>query len=715
MSGNVRTFKLASGGYADVPEDQINSWMQEMDESGVKFTTADVTADMQVGEPEVIKSPPPAPEPSMADRFLSGARGYAQDFGRAGEGFVRGLNQSLYQGGADEFAAAGRAAGGEDFGAALKGEQAARDQAWNDTPLTYGAGRALGYVPGMMIGGPMGAGVKAAAGRVGINSMQALINGFLSDDGDLASRAQAGGRDALIAAPFGVAGELMSKAGPAIDRGGVAMRAANARGAQGEMNAVRQNQGLEQMQHGVDQDFADLGLASSWKPQSAYGVAKKLGAPTPEGTPPGMIRDAGEQMGGALDAATDAGARGSWDSVRQLQDNSVRAALGGPVPPTISQRGYANEMQRIAGDEFPAPSSMPMNRFDPEASYPPVGVPAGAPVGPPPSTGGGFADSMVLNKVNAQRDRLNEPFTVPTPDAVPQGNLGNPVRQQARPNMQPYEDWLAPIKNAADEASPRELQALKQKFETEGYPREGTVRLEGDSPRAQAYQDSATNVRRELTDTMQGQSFNDFYPDFKQGRETIEMATPIADMAGTRAASNKSASGFSNPWNYAAATAGASVGGMAGGVPGAIGGAVLGAGGNYLGRNYGQDIAGMGMRGIGQGMEGTGNAMQALGRAAGPVSGVAGATEPDRGGDPGAQAQREIENGRGYMLTDVVMDALRNEPQLLGRYASQFGQAMGAGGNRQDEISALITRLSHTDPDFRVNVLPALRARTGGM
>src|SRR3972149_2676139 len=78
-----------------------------------------------------------------------------------------------------------------------------------------------------------------------------------------------------------------------------------------------------------------------------------------------------------------------------------------------------------------------------------------------------------------------------------------------------------------------------------------------------------------------------------------------------------------------------------------------------------------------------------------------------------ARGSAAIEGGRGYMLSDVAMDALQNEPQVLGRYAPQFAQAMGS--NEADAVSALITRLSHTDPDFRMNVLPALRARTGGM
>lgn len=709
MSGGIKTFKLAAGGYADVPDDQVQSWMQEMDHNGVQFESAQVSPEMTVGDPEVLKTPQqhgasgnwgPDEEMSFMDRFANGAKGYAQDFGKAGAGLVRGLNQSLYQGGADEVAAGARAAGGENFGSALKDEQAQRDQAWNDTPITYGAGRALGYVPGMMMGGLSAGGRVAAAvgkplaeagGRLAQGVGMSALNGFLSDDGDVGQRANAATRDAAVALPFGLAGEAAQAVGPALDRGGIAMRAANARDGAGSLNAIRQNQGLEHMQSGVDQDFADLGLASNLLPQSAYGVAKKLG--TPES--PGMIQQAGQQMGGALDAAGDAGVRGSWDSVRGLMDNSARAELGRTPSPTAAQHSFADELGRISRDELPQPGSIQMNQ-DPSLQLGPAGrtqsipglnydaIPGGAPMA----------------------GRLNEPFTPPSPDVMPQGNLGAPVRQMSRPTMQPGEDWLAPVRNAADEATPRELQGQKNAFEAQGYPPPGTVSLQSDAPRADAYRAAAGAPRAELQDAMQSQSFNDHYPDFNQGRQVIEKATPIADMAGARAASNKANSGLTSPMTWGPALAGAGVGGAAAGIPGAMAGAAVGGAANFLGRNYGQDLAGMGMRGAGQSLEGLGGAMaQGAARTAGPASGMMGATPPDHSnGLPGTT--------RGYLMPQAAKQKLQQDPMFFGQYTQQFQQAQQSGD--EGELVRLLDRLDTTDPKF-APYAQQLRAMTGQM
>lgn len=667
MSNGVRTFKLQGGGYADVPEEKLDEWMRRMDKRGIQFETADVSADMQVGEPEVIKTPsPPAPapqQPSMMDRFLGGAQQYGRDFAKAGEGLVRGLNQSLYQGGADEFAAGVRAAGGEEFGAALKDEQLQRDRAWDETPITYGAGRALGYLPGLFMGGPAGAGWKAMAARFGANTGQAGVNGFLSEDGGLEDRAKAAGRDMAIAAPFSGAGEFMTKAAPAVDKAGIALRRANAGGSAGELNATRMNQGLEHMQSGVDQDFADLGLASSWKPQSAYGVASKLENQT--------IPRAGQQMGDAIDAAGEAGVRGDWDSVRQSMDNSKRAAMRGNPEPTTSQRGFASEMDRIAEQELPAH----VTPYNEDVTLPESPFPVD-PIGAPP------IDEMARPPRSAW-DGLLEPDPAYNPNA----------------------------------ATPRELQTKKNAFEAEGYPREGTVRLDSEAPRADAYRASAGAARAELGDAMQSQSFNDYYPDFKAGNETIEKATPIAAMAGNRAAANKAGSSVFNPLTLTMMGAGAAPGALMGSPATALAGGVGAYAANAIGRNYGQDLAGMGARATAAGMQGAGGLMQGLGRASGAVSGIAGASEPDRdmmkrfADQQPMSAEQSIDSGRGYMLSDAAIDALRNDRQALGRYAAQFAQAMSS--NEPDAVSALITRLSHTEPDFRTQVLPALRARTG--
>ena len=76
------------------------------------------------------------------------------------------------------------------------------------------------------------------------------------------------------------------------------------------------------------------------------------------------------------------------------------------------------------------------------------------------------------------------------------------------------------------------------------------------------------------------------------------------------------------------------------------------------------------------------------------------------------RAEESINEGRGHMLAEVVQDALQNEPQSLGPYAQQFAEAMGS--RQTGAVSALLSRLSQTDPTWRTQYLPALRARTGG-
>ena len=63
-----RVFVLADGTKATVPDEALDKWMQRMDTRGVKFRDADMSAEMTVGEPEVIKAasePEPQPEPQL--------------------------------------------------------------------------------------------------------------------------------------------------------------------------------------------------------------------------------------------------------------------------------------------------------------------------------------------------------------------------------------------------------------------------------------------------------------------------------------------------------------------------------------------------------------------------------------------------------------------------------------------------------------------------
>jgi len=143
----------------------------------------------------------------------------------------------------------------------------------------------------------------------------------------------------------------------------------------------------------------------------------------------------------------------------------------------------------------------------------------------------------------------------------------------------------------------------------------------------------------------------------------------------------------------------------------------MGAGANSLARNYGQDVAGIAMQKLAPGMlHGAGGAARSMGMASGAMGGVG--QQPDDSDMTSRfindqSPQSSLEQGRGFALTEAALDAMRNDPQALGPYLQQIAQA--AGSREPDAVSALITRLSRTDPNFRTQVLPALRARTGGM
>lgn len=60
----ARVFVLADGTRATVPDESIGKWTQRMDVRGVKFRDADMSADMTVGEPQVIKGGQAGPDHS---------------------------------------------------------------------------------------------------------------------------------------------------------------------------------------------------------------------------------------------------------------------------------------------------------------------------------------------------------------------------------------------------------------------------------------------------------------------------------------------------------------------------------------------------------------------------------------------------------------------------------------------------------------------------
>ena len=660
MPGNMRTFRVGTG-YADVPEENVDKWLQRMQSRGVSVSVPEVSAEMSVGEPEAIHSSHGASgewgddqDMDFMDSFVNGAKETASDA-------VRGLNSGLYMGGSDEMEGSLNAMAGR--GSLVDTVTNARQQnaqAEQRSPWAYNMSKTAGYIPGMLVG------PASAAGRALMSAGQGAATGLLSSDsddlGEMASDTLAG---ANIGLGGGMLGEGVAAGARALrggaDDAGVALRRMNAGGTQGELNAIRQNQGIDQMQTGINDDFRQLGLADtawkSFKPQSAGDVYRRLGS---EKNANGILGNEGQRMGGSIDAAGEGGARGDWDSVRQLMQNADRRNMSAAPMPTQSMQAQSGALGRIAENELP------------------------------PHIAG------------------------PAYDAELPGN----------PEFNP------------NEATPRALQQQKVAFGKDAYPpSDGPVSLISDAPGQRAYQDAYGAARGELGDVMEnaGPSISSLgdnvaaqrpNQNFLGGAQSVQQATPLAQMAGKRASANEAGSSMNNFLTYGPAAAGAGLGGAAAGVPGAIAGAAVGGGLNTLARNYGQDVAGIGMRNIvSPAMGGIGNAAQYGGMMAGPgggsMQGGGMPPPPMPAGPMGDQQQTDNSNGlpagtRGYLVPEAAQQALQQNPMFFGKFTQQFKQAQQS--QDENELARLIDRLDTTDPEFApyADQLRAMTAQSGG-
>ena len=663
MSGGVRTFKLAGGGYADVPEEKMDEWMRRMDSRGIQFATADVSADMQIGEPEVIKSPreemttvdlssdPLERPPSMADRFLEtgsdavrgGLRGLTMGYGDKAEAGVRSMFSGRSY--ADEFA----------------DQNAMHDAAAERSPYAYNTAKTLGGAPW-----------------------------------DLGA--------AVAGAPGGLAGEIASSAALGQLRGAGMSRKPTLEGVTEDAAAGAAEGGLWGLGGGMVGRFLGAGsdALTSLAPKAR---ATALGEIGPAARAQRKLQG-DEYVENLPQAADELGMTPEVPMDWRHPIDSLKQKL------TFNKPGdYATEAKRLMTDVHgPAKGAAVAQATEEGVGVPRENVVAGL---------RGLVDdadvNLDLDPYTGYVNRLEE--------QVPAG--------QRSTGIEAGDDWIAP-----DQLNASQLDELKQGWQRGGYRKPGENVTPSEGLPKQAQRDAAGVVRGQLHGAIDEMATDDTARAFHNANDAYGISADVENMARAKQLDLDTQSPFSAPSNIArgiGAGTGATIGGAVGGIPGAVVGGVAGMLSNKAVQNYGPDVmadflrSGPGMRDAAIG----GTLGSAVG---GPVGGVAGAAlggmgrpgiqaatgagqaitgARDRGGDPGAQAQREIEGGRGYMLSEVALEALQNEPQVLGRYAPQFAQAMGS--NEADAVSALITRLSHTDPDFRMNVLPALRARTGGM
>jgi hypothetical protein len=223
---------------------------------------------------------------------------------RGGEGLydgAMGAAQGVTMGGADELA-------GMLPGTSVREQQGLRDQSQQRSPWAYGIGQAAGgALPALASGG------ATALEQLGMALMQGGATGFLSADGGLDDRSQAG-----------LTG--VGKLAPMLSRAANSERAA-AFSTPGDFATLARKNGLDYSQSELAQQAEEMGLTNSIIPQSAADYARKAGA----------VREAsGQAYGQAIDDAGAQGAHGYLDPIAsglqtmQRQGAANRSSLGAP-------------------------------------------------------------------------------------------------------------------------------------------------------------------------------------------------------------------------------------------------------------------------------------------------------------------------------------------------------------------------------------------------
>lgn len=558
-------------------------------------------------DPEPYPQPRSAREPHPVLDTIAGAlEPLEAPLTQARDSFIeplaRGFNKSLLMGGGDEAGAALAALTTDaSLQDALAQERAMDEYDANAHPVPMGMGRALGFLPGMV------AAPATYLGRGLMGALSGAAGGALSSDSnDVEQTLRDAGQGSLWGAGLTAGGELLSNyLGPLLRRIGVGMRRSSAApGTAEDLNAIREREGIDYMEHGLDDAFDEQGLASYPWLQSAADVAKRIGPPA-GGTGPRMLQAAGNQLGDAVDTAQAMGVRGDWNNVDDTLRGGAQRVLDSMPAPALPQRQDAAELTRIRGE---LPGRM----------------------------------------------------------------------QQLQRNGQP----LPPR-----EAPPRDLQRQKVGFQKAGKYPKGVPLPPPDQRQANSYRQAAGAVAGELDDTMQAAG-PELHSQFTKGNKAYQDLSMFGEMAGEQAVRNQQRAPYRDPAMYAAGATGAGAGALLSerlGI-GAIPGAVLGGlGGARAGQAYGLDLAGAGTMLGGNALTELGGVAQAAAGRVGPQSTFG---EPD--------------------VTEAALQAVGANKEALGPYSEQFIQA--AASPNPSAASALILRLIQTDPEFRMYVLPMLRA-----
>ena len=290
--GGVQTYRLSNGGFADVPDDVAEQWAQRMESRGIKFEPAPPSADMQVGEPQAIygDSSLEIGEPVItgrrpASRGASGSwddvpapRGALDVFLEGAGDAVRGANQGLYLGGADEVGASARVAQGQPWQSAIDQERGDMRAAQARSPWLFEGGRALGSVPGAMVGGLralLPTGIAGGALSSDSDDWRETI-GDAAGGGAIAAGLGAAGR--AIPAAAGWVGDKARGVGEWLGEKSTQTRNAALGGTPGQFQTLAREKGLDYAEGGLGEAVERQGLTNRFWPQSAGAYARKADA-----------------------------------------------------------------------------------------------------------------------------------------------------------------------------------------------------------------------------------------------------------------------------------------------------------------------------------------------------------------------------------------------------------------------------------------------------
>lgn len=373
MSGRMRRVKLANGEQYDVPEENADAFMQELDGAGLAFSSDGYAPDGDTSEPPPPTAPagseaPPGPpegagegktEPDspwlryveMAVPQLKAARYFASPEGR----------QTAYDavGGALHGASSGLGDDALDLVSPDLGDQARAQWAASQarSPTAYAAGDIVGSAlsPINKLGGAVGLGAGAGVARnVAGQALTGGVQGALRSYGDapegmdqrdaaMAALAQ-GGKDAAISGAvtgaLAIPGAVASGLGAVSDKA----RAAAIGGTASDYRKLADKYGMDYVEGDLGRIPEQLGVTNTIVPQSASGYARRLAD---------VKGESGAQIGQALDDAAQQLEPGFVDKDALLAEMAAaqRQAAGGPLGNRDAQAAALGRVADAMGDQ----------------------------------------------------------------------------------------------------------------------------------------------------------------------------------------------------------------------------------------------------------------------------------------------------------------------------------------------------------------------------